>query len=1420
MDILGTVLTGIAQNQLWFFAALLLVVLVIIAVMAVILLRAGRRPAEPPPEVKALPAPESADPGGAPGTPGVPAALPIVGGRDLRRLFREGLAAYRETLSRNVYLVPWYLRTGVVPGDDGGLLTCAEEVRPPVESKDRPFGFHWRFYDRAVVIDINDARVAWKGVLDQLARHRVMMPADGVILTIPLEELEDVRRAAARGTELYARLWEIQRTLGLALPVYVVVTGCDAIPGFPLLADALPEPLRDGMLGWSSPYALETVFTPDVVGEALQSVAAGMLALQLEVFGAAAREDGAQIVALTDRLTGTEAALRAMLGTAFKRTAYQETLYVRGLYFVGRTAPETPAVFGRDLLNRKIFPEAGLPKPTRAFAATRTLRRHAWPVGTAVASAAAILLLWMGVHRVNTLSDQLVPILSDIPANLQQLSDQRAANQAGAPLPATYADAAARFVQGMATLPQDLPFNPLPAAWISGVPDEVARALAVGYRRLTLATMRDVAEDRLRRLARDPLRVQIGASEFDRLRAFAAEVGIAEGLARAYNTVDSRDANMPLDEALEFSLGSAGARGFSSRLHGWGVDVPPSGGAIPAPGPGAQRPIDLSAYRGDVTRRFRQFADAYLRELAMSGLAVARLSVAANELELLAGGARTGADAATSYAEVLGSLDEAARGLNMERGAWIGTDGPVLPPEFDTLLTRLEKSELFGPGLRADIMELAQRRYDEAGSGGKSLDSVIGRLLVQGPTGAPRLSPAAEGLRQTLSVWSARRFMRSGEASGTMAASAAAPTNRAGWDRAALETIPPLLEDYLLFDAKELPQAPQILRASMRAAAQHQLRRGVEQVLARALSGTPAGGTIDRAGGLTQLRESARSLRLAFPVLAETMQSFRQIGLATPADAIRDIVARQANAVLAQADRMLEEDQLYRPDARSLNTWIDGPLVPAQLFGQQSPTALALYLGNARQEVMALTREVAAPVVEILEKPVMGGGAASGLSAKWSRIVAEFDRYEGGRPNSTLAALEKFVTTDVAAIDATNCWDKAQLDPQAGDFFASRLNELKQSIADRCRLMVDQRVYLGYAELATAFNASLAGRFPFGPVGESQADVSTVRAFYDAFDARQGYVIEGLRRSTRLGTAGHDALRFMETMALAKPALTAATVTDQSGGLLLDPTFRVNRGREAGGTNIIEWKLSTPAGTIANIGARSPLRWYPGDRVAVSLRWAKDGKLVPVSGIGASSAVDEATLTFAYEGPWALFALVRQHNAAQRDRPTNADTVLLFEALTKPVPTARDGEGREVEDKAGRDAPVSLSPSLRPGTPGLPSLPEAKRPDTRVFMALGAKRTIVTDGKPPRDEKVALPELPSSAPLLASAGGMPRPGYPPAVPPSFSPSFPATPPAGLTGFPSAGFGGQPVNPTDRAFFDLQAPPGVPPLLRPANQRVY
>lgn len=1413
MSILGAILAGIAAHQLLFFAGLLALVVLIILVMAIILLR-GRKAAEaaPPPAAAKEPPPAAALPPPEPAkTAPVPAEAPLsdVTLRDLRRLFRAGLAAYRETLSRNVYLVPWYLRMGVVPSDDGGLLSCADEARPPVAANDRVHGFRWRFYDRAVAIDIDDARVARRAVLDQLARRRAMLPADGLILTIPLSELEDPRRAAARGAELYGQLWEMQRTLGFALPVYVVVTGCERIAGFHDLVDALPESLRDGMLGWSSPYPLEAAFSADLVEEALHSISDGLLAVQLEIFGASGTDEGAGLVALGDRISGTETSLRALLGTAFKRTAYQESLFFRGLYFIGRLDAEAPAVFGRDLLNRKIFHEAGLPKPTHALAAVRTWRRYAWPGGTALAAVLGLALLWIGVDRANSLSDRLVPLLADIPSNLQQMADQRAAVAAGGTLPATFADPAARFVKGVATLPDGWPFSPLPASWIGGATDEATKALAVGYRRVVLGTVHDVVEQRLRRLSQGG---EVGGgSELDKLRRFAADLGIAEGVVKAYNGVDQRDSTETLDDLLEVSLGGRVARGFSNRLRSWSIDLPPSGGAIPAPGPGAQRPIDITGYRADLTRRFRQLCDAYFRDLAMGGLAVARLSVAANELEQLAGGGRRGDDAVIAYNEVLAAFNAASQGLSLERGAWIGTDGPTLPPEFDALLTRVEKSDLLAPNLRAGVLELAQRRYDEAGAGSRSLDSVIGRLLVQTSSGVAKLSPAAENLRQTLASWMSRRFMRTADPQ------AAAPRPVAAWDQAALEAVPPLVEDYLLFDAKDVPQAPDVLRPSMRAAARRQLLRAVEPTINGVIAGD-SGDWIDRSGGLPGLRDAARSLRLAFPVLAETMQSFRQIGLGASSDAIRDAVARRATAILVQADRLLQDAQLYRPDLHGLDGWVDGPLVPYQVFGQTSPAGLTIYLGNARQEIASLAHDVADPLIAILRQPSMGKAATSGLAAKWARILEELDKYSGEKPNSSLARLEKFITVDSAAIDAEGCKNLPLPDGNAVDYFQSRLNDLTQAIGARCGMAAESRYLRAYLEIAGLFNQTLAGRFPFAPTSEAEpADPAAIRAFYDSFDARRDDLAKFVN-TARPGVAEVEARRFVERMAGARALLTAVAQPDRGGGVALDPTFRVNRPREIGGADIIEWRIDGPTTAISNLLPRKPMHWYPGDPLTVTLRWAKDGKIIPTGGFGPTPAkIDGPSLSFRFDGPWALFALLRQQSAPLRDRPARADVATLqFEATTKRevvVPPVAVPDRRTVESSPSAvvsGAPVPVTPGAIVGPYAVaPQEPARPLANTRVYMALSVTRTVTPEGKPAREEKVALPDLPVLAPLpgggVAPAAGL-RPGF-------------GVYPGSGTALGSYSGASAVVAPIDRSLLGLGAPPPDQPFLRPSDQRL-
>ncbi|MDR3518955.1 MAG: type VI secretion system protein [Azospirillaceae bacterium] len=1403
MDIVGTVLSAVASHHVWFFIALAVVVLLILVAMTLILMRGNRLP---PALDKAMP--EFSVKDGA-----IPAVLTeaVVDPtqREVRGLFRRGVAAYRETLSRNLYLVPWFVRVGSSPSPDGGLLACYDELRPPVGGT-RAAGFSWRFYDRAVVIDVDDARVAWRGVLDHLARHRSLMPLDGVIVTIPLADLGDVATATARGTDLYGQLWEVQRTLGFTVPIFVVVTGCEGVAGFTEFADHVPETLRRSILGWSSPYPLATAFSADVIGQAMQAVSDALLAVELEIFGSLGVDNGMALVRMSERVATLTTPLQALLGTAFRRTVYQESLYFRGLYFIGRSDPTAAATFGRDLLSRKVFSEGGLSKPSRSLAAARTWRRYAGPAAAATVAAIGLLLLVIGYRQATQLSDRLVPILADLPGGLQRVSDQRPSVQSGAGIPPTFTDPAARFVQTVAALPDQPAVSVLPAAWFSDVRGSVARALAVGYRRLAVATARDVIEDRLRRLARDGVPSPRMASGFDGVKALAAEIGITEGVVQAFNAIDGQDPRFGVDDVLNFAFsnaaGSGVADGFESHLQPWMIAIPPAGGMFPAPGPSSQHAIDVSAYRSGISARFRSACDRYFRELAQGGLSSSRLSVAATELALLSDGHRSGLDAAVSFAEVSAAFNEAAHDLSIERGMWIGADAPVFAPDFDALLVRLETSQLLEAGLRNDMMDLAQRRFNEAGAGAKSLDSVIGKLLSPGPgpNDPARLSTTAEGLRQVLSSWQARRFMRVPDPrQPALMASAEAVNSR--WDRAVLETVPPLIEDFLLFETKDLVQVPSMLRASMQSAAQAYLEGNVNRVLSRALVPSQSGPGIDRGDELSQLRDQARSLRLAFPVLGETMQAFRQVGLAGQADVIRNVVQRQANALFLHADRLLEADQLYVADVRALRAWSAGPLAPYTLFGQGSNGSLVAYLANSRQEVTTLGREIVAPVIEILSTPVMGGAAPAGLATKWTRIITELDKYDGGRPNSSLMALEKFIVTDAAAIDFGNCQTIPPGPGSGGDFFQGRHQQLRQQILGQCRMASDVGVYNAYSDLSALFNKTLAGRFPFAAGADTgnEADIGAVAAFYDALDAHLAAVTSGLGQ---LGASGRDAGRFIETMIAARGALTAMSITDQTGGILLDPAFRVNRDREIGSRDILEWRLATPAGFISNLLPRAALRWYSGDPIALTLRWAKDGPVTPAAGQGpALSSINGQSLSYSYKGPWALFAMLRGQSTSPRDRRpvVTGETTLMFEAETRSVPRP---EGSEVGDAAAARAAKQAAAAASIGSVGNPmALLGPTNPDlVRVYVGLTARRTVVAEGKAPRDERVDLPELPTRAPVL-TPGGFAR-----------NPESGAVFPGAM--IPEGSSGGNPVAAIDRALFDLGDPsnpgfaayPFVPP----------
>ena len=132
-------------------------------------------------------------------------------------------------------------------------------------------------------------RNALRSFLRLTARYRPRQPLNGLILTIPatdlLESSSDPEHPhrLAHIADLAQRLDEIQHLTGLSLPVYVLVTKCDAINGFTSYSRSffrestlnrsgqnghVSDETFDNLFGWSNPHLLDSAFSPAWVDEA------------------------------------------------------------------------------------------------------------------------------------------------------------------------------------------------------------------------------------------------------------------------------------------------------------------------------------------------------------------------------------------------------------------------------------------------------------------------------------------------------------------------------------------------------------------------------------------------------------------------------------------------------------------------------------------------------------------------------------------------------------------------------------------------------------------------------------------------------------------------------------------------------------------------------------------------------------------------------------------------------------------------------------------------------------------------------------------------------------------------------------------------------------------------------------------------
>ena len=1276
-----------------------------------------------------------------------PATLDLTGhpsSLELRRDFVSGRRALRLAGPDRAasYAHPRILRLGRdVPGDrplleHAGLALPYGQPRRTASAQ-AP-GVEWWALSEGLVLDVVGADRAsgeggWHDVLEQLRRARSARPVDGAVVTVPASALTGagmpmarrLAEAAREGFAIQDRLAQAQRTLGMQFPVYVLVTHCEHIPGFAALAGAVAASQRQTMLGWSNPAPPTSAFSPAWVGRALDSVHEELEAFQLRHLARVAGEGPGDehAVAFPSRLMELREPLQVFAVQLFGAWPGDEPPVFRGLYFCGAAAAAadphaaasppprngaTEAVFVGDLLERKVFAEAGLAQPTARRMARAGRLRTALAAVTLAALAWVGAQLWRAPAPVEARVSQLAPAMERIASAIARAD---AANDSGLARRAASLEPTARELLDTASGVQGFRLRTalLPSSWLSPLPARVEQSVRAGFDRVVFPAMRSVLATRTDALASRtlppaaPRDASVADARSDpalrALERYTRDLSDLEALIARYQRVASRGAIPPAQVLAEFNALANELLGRTLRPRAAAADTYARVLQASATTPFDYRQHDFDARIRDHVLALVQRLDAALFE---SNPVVAALTAANADLD----GhwpLRAPADA-EAYRRLYRRLSGAARDLERPQVQWMFADRLDLGPGFDEALRRIHESSFLGPAIAREIKARVLDGFAGLRARIDALDA--GRLgsPIVVTEGRARLTPEAEETLQTLRLVLQQPFMREDRPAAILREDWPASTVLT-WNAAPLAEAVDVFGAWqgfpadvdALLERAELTELPAPLRDSEGRVTRDGLALRLRTLIAEAQSFSPLPDVY--APGILEeiVAGQVQNLSALAGTLDRVRDALRRLGLEDDEAKLARVLHRQRLAILARVSSLLSHYAPYRSVEPGF-AWWDGEQPPAQrAFGVAGADQLADYLDRQREIVAHLADSYATPVLTLLAKegaaPI---GAAAPDVTRWQRISADLADHANKVAGNAVAALESLIATRLGEVVLATCFDPASPDAtpgSGGGFFRARRESLSRQLLDRCRALADEQGYARYVAIARRFNRDLAGSFPFAPAAmAAAASPAAIRDFFDA-DFEQALTL--IRRvpdpSERFGDRRDEALAFMERMDAVRgffARFLSPDATSDRPVFDLDVRFRVLRHVEEGADQVIRWRLDVggqrvdllSSGSTADPGEekeRTPAaRWVYGMPVSLGVDWASGSAYSPVAAAPAERAhVHGKSLRFDYPDPWSLIRLLVDHRPPASDFPALRD--LQPETLRLSVLTATDAEPSE-----------------------------------------------------------------------------------------------------------------------------------------------
>lgn len=1248
--------------------------------------------------------------------------LPVT---SLRLSFREAMHFLSSRMAGLDYRydVPWYMVLGEPGSGRSTMLDSAAGVSRYSTEDDFgiPIGVRWRFFDAGVLLDIpgqfvvlnngmaGDAR-SWEAVLGLLLQHRARRPIDGVVVTVAASDLigptSDPERARRKAEQISEKLWRAQKVLGLRFPVYVLVTKCDLVEGFNSFAQELTPKQFESILGWSSSYMVEAVFSPRWVDEAFNYLDEQLKRVEGELFatvGALKDPDG--VFLFPTEFQKLRAPLRTYLEQLFRPTAYRDSCPVRGIYFCGAAGPELQALpdappaenpeqpaetrsiparkiaFVADLFEKKIIPECGLARPYMpAF-----LSRNRTVFGCQVASAVLLVVLSIGMSvnyvRLQRVSDDVAPMLARLSANMR---DESSEARQGTGQSSQRLHRASYVIDSMRTdRSSELRSWFYPSSIPSPLRRRVQRAMVTGYESLVLNPLRRAIAERVSSLstsgganlsesasagqsadlstAAAPTRLQETA-DFRNLKAFDDDLaGLQEVISR-YNDLSRPGRGTPEDLRVAMSF-----------LHGGNppsIDLSnPDFGAALQLARGAPYEITL-ADKERLQNTFTILTQNLFTTMVTSDFLLRDVNDLQQKIN----------DLPKSTFADLQSLRDAIATTESTLGhsdvSWVAGQRTEVKDEVRELTqTPIDNWNFLQASEKSALRDTVRQQR------AKALESLRAELsarqtditgpVVEWDDAGLRLAPDVETLRLALENILQLGFMAI-TSDQTFATEVPAGT-RPQWSAGPLQDAGNMYIAWERFENEALINCPSAMADALDLLSRDKLGRAMRVLVAQSQSFVPLA-TSDLSGD-DALFDQADNFKSVVGQLTELVRDFDRLGLGKSRSQLLRITTGQATAIMDSLDHRLSEDGPYGLRDEKLSWW-DGTRPVSTALGANSPAELAAYLGTQRAQLQRLVAASEGPVTFL---SATSNGRKLPVVVKWRGISDELHRYNDKVAGNSVSLLEDFVLTKIDAIkpdDACAAGIQKTNPSPNDDYFTQARYSFQHTVYNRCRVLADRIAYRSYGELAEEFNSTLASKFPFAAYGEGDsidADPQAVRTFLRLYAQTGNSTREILRTSTHFGKSRQKAVQFLDDMAQVRQLLTPfVDGSVPSPGFEVFPEFRTNRDREVGANQIIEWSLLLGPNRVSSLDQKIvPRAWKFGDPIKVTMRWAKDSTLIPVAPPRASAlTVQDRVVNVEYKGGWSLLRLLYEWRALPQEFSELSDTdpyTLMFQVPTSPI---------------------------------------------------------------------------------------------------------------------------------------------------------